>query len=150
MPSETSRTPPGRVPKDFDDAEKSEFLRLRRSGLGVNAALLKMAVGSSRYRRTMRADPEFRRDAEAAADYLIEALVMLRYQAAVKGGDAGAQEFLISRHDRARQFAATMRERRRESAASAASHSGTHEQALERLDGIDDAPRERVAPSHEG
>ncbi len=150
MPSNNISTPPGRVPKDLDDAEKAEFLRLRRTGIGVNAALLKMGVGSNRYRRTMKADAEFRRDAAAAADYLIEALVMLRYQAAVTGGDAAAQEFLISRHDRAKQFAATMRERRREAAASAANPSGTHEQALERLDGIDDAPRERVAPSHEG
>lgn len=114
MMTEANRTPPGRVPKDLDDAEKAEFLRLRRSGVGVNAALLKLTIGSGRYRRTLRSDPEFRRDAEAAADYLIESLVMLRYQAAVKDNDAGAQEFLINRHDRARQFAATLRLKRSE------------------------------------
>lgn len=105
---------PGPAPKELSNDEKAEFLRLRRSGLGLNQAVARMGIGSERVYRARRDDPEFRRALAAAEDYLIEALVALRMRAAVQDGDAGAQMFLINRHDRGRQFAATMRQRRRE------------------------------------
>lgn len=105
---------PGPAPRELSNDEKDEFLRLRRSGLGFHQTIARMGIGPDRVRRARRDDPEFRRNLEAAEDYLIEALVALRMRAAIQDGDADAQVFLINRHDRGRQFAATMRQRRRE------------------------------------
>lgn len=62
----------------------------------------------------MKADREFRAEANSIDECLIEDLINLRVRAAKEQADADAQEFLINRYDRSKQFVATMKLKRAE------------------------------------
>lgn len=137
---------PGPPTKEFSDDERVEFLTLRRTGLGVRTVLQKMGVGYGRYRRELQENKEFRDEAKGIDDELIEGLVSLRYQAAVNGDDS-AQEYLISRYDKGKQFAANMRLKRDELAKNDATNAAAQENIAtlrEFLGGLRDARDEKA------
>jgi hypothetical protein len=106
------RGKPGRVPQDIGDGDRSEFLRLIRSGFGIHMALAEMKIGWNRYDRTLKNDREFRREVDHAVAYRRENLVALRYAQAL-GGDPRALDMLIARDDEAERFAIRMRAERK-------------------------------------
>ena len=118
----------GPTPTLLNDGERAKFLKLRREGVGQYTALAKVGVGYERFKRTLNEDAEFRNEARAASEFSVEELIALRRTAAM-AGDERAQEFLISRYDKGRQFAATMKARRAEIAAAAGAADQVAEQA---------------------
>lgn len=73
-----------------------------------------MGIGWRRYARTVKYDREFRSEVNGLDELLIEPIVALRRKAAIDLEDPDAQEFLINRYDKSKQFAATMRLKRKE------------------------------------
>jgi hypothetical protein len=107
---------PGPKPTEFDNEEICKFLDCLRHGYGIALAIAELKTSYRRYKLTLKRVRGFRREVRLASACSRQALIRLRYEAA-EGGDARAQEFLIGRDDRARQFAREMKQRRAEFAA---------------------------------
>lgn len=93
--------------------ERAKFLELLSKGKGINLALAEMKVHKRRYYLTLRSTKGFRRAVKSAVACANEKLISLRYDKAL-GGDDKAQEYLITRYDKGRQFERDMRLRRAE------------------------------------
>lgn len=108
---------PGRKPKGhFDNEEIDKFLDCLRNGSGIALAIEELKTSHRRYKLTEREVKGFRKKVRLAMACSRQSLVKMRFKAAQEGSER-AQEFLINRDDRARQFARDMKHKRAELAA---------------------------------
>lgn len=104
---------PGPVAQDLSIAEQETYLGHRRSGMGMFQALERMRIGHGRLKRTRQNNAEFDQLCKQSDAYIVDTLVSLQLRAAVQG-DEKAQQFLIARADKAKQFSANLRVKHQE------------------------------------